>query len=285
MNYSMLVQNRKSVREFSGKKVSASVTAGIKTYYENVQRLIPGIKTELLIFGKDRQTALEGAAGYSDTLNGAPQYLVLLSEDAPNAGINAGYIMEDLILKLTELGLGTCWITFTDSAAVKEALGITSQLEVAAIAAFGYGERTTKRLRLNILSMSNVDISAKRHYFDPKRSVSDMVYLGSWGNSEGIDEFIGFYDDMLWEGFYAASLSPSYLNRQPYGFIIDGNKVALVKRPDEFTTEIDGNLGLGVVLLHFSAVVSRWHSALKWEFTPDAPAPAEGCSVVAVCEL
>lgn len=25
---------------------------------------------------------------------------------------------------------------------------------------------------------------------------------------------LGFYDDMLWQAFYAVSLAPSYLNRQ-----------------------------------------------------------------------
>ena len=287
MNYSMLIQNRKSVREFSSKKVSASVIAEIENYYKtDAQRLIPEIKTELCTFGKEKQEALEGSAGYKDFLVGAPQYLVLLSEDAPNAGINAGYIMEDLILKLTDMGLGCCWVTYTDSAKTKEALGITSDLEIAAIAAYGYGERTTKRLRFNIISMSNISISAKRHYFDPKCSISDMVFIDKWGNSEGLDEFIGFYDDMLWEAFYAATLAPSYLNRQPYGFVIHDKSVALVKCPDEFTTEIDGNLGLGVVLLHFTSVASRWNSTIKWNFSaPAVPELPEGHSTIAACQL
>ena len=176
MNYSTLIQNRKSVREFSEKKVSSAVLAEVEAFYrQSCKRLVPDLRTELWIFGDDTREALEGAAGYSQFLVGAPQYLVLLSEKAQLAEENAGYIMEDLVLKLTDLDLGTCWLTFTDSAQVKQALGITSELEVAAIAAFGYGVKAKRRLRINILSMSNVDISAKRHYFDPKRSVEDMV--------------------------------------------------------------------------------------------------------------
>ena len=52
-----------------------------------------------------------------------------------------------------------------------------------AIAAFGIGKKTTKRLRLNILSMSNVDIIAKRRYFEPKKGIHDMVFLNEWGST------------------------------------------------------------------------------------------------------
>lgn len=288
MNYSALIQNRKSVREFTDKKVPAAVLAEIEAYYrQSCKRLVPGLKTELRIFGDDAKEALEGAAGYNQFLIGAPQYLVLLSEKGELAGENAGYIMEDLVLKLTDMDMGSCWLTFTDSAQVKQALDIASDLEVAAIAAFGYGAKAKKRLRINILSMSNVDISAKRHYFDPKRSVDDLVFMDTWGNHDSVDAYIGFFDDMLWEAFYAASLSPSYLNRQAYGFVIHDGRITLVRRPDAYTTEIDGKLSLGIVLLHFTSVASEWAGTIQWRFGADAaalPLP-EGYEAVASCVL
>ena len=142
-------------------------------------------------------------------------------------------------------------------------------------------------MRFNILSMSNVDIGAKRHYFDPKRPVEDMVYLDSWGQTEGRDKYIGFYDDMLWEAFYCASLSPSYLNRQAYGFVISDGQVVLVSRPDEYNTEIDGKLSLGVVMLHFAAAASAWAGKVTWKLGADAKQISlpEGYSVVASCAL
>ena len=270
MNYSALIQNRKSVREFTGKAVPASALAEIKAYYEtSCKRLVPELKTELLVFGDTAREALEGAAGYNQFLVGAPQYLVLLTEGGALSGLNAGFVMEDLVLKLTDMDCGTCWLTFTDSGRVKEALKIASPLEVGAIVAFGYGVKAKRRLRINILSMSNVDISAKRHYFEPKRSVSDMVFLDTWGNGEGVDEHIGFYDDMLWEAFYAASLSPSYLNRQAYGFVLHAGKVVLVRRPDEYNTKIDGDLSLGVVLLHFTGAAEQWAGKIRWQLGAD----------------
>ena len=136
MNYSALIENRRSVREFTDKQVPFSVLNDLKNYYRTgVRRLIPKLKTKLFFFGTDAREALEGAAGYHSFLIGAPQYLVLLSEAHDQAALNAGFIMEDLVLQLTDMGLDSCWLTFTDSQDVKAALGIENDLDVVAIAA------------------------------------------------------------------------------------------------------------------------------------------------------
>ena len=287
MNYSALIQNRKSAREFTDRYVSFEDIDKVKAYYTNrVRRLLPEIETELRLFGLDARSVLEGAAGYKQFLVGSPQYMVLLSAKAPGAGENVGYIMEDLILKLADMGLDACWLTFTDSEYVKTALEIDSPLDVAAIAAFGYGVKNTKRLRVNAQSMSNIDIAAQRQYFAPKKGISDLVFLDTWGNRDGVEEFIGFYDDMLWEAFYAASLAPSYLNRQPYGFVLRDGRVYLVQIPDQHTDEIDGRLNLGIVLLHFSAVAEKWAGKVDWHFEEaDAMSLPEGHKIIASAAL
>jgi len=287
MNYAALIENRRSVREFHDKAVSPADLALIKTYYyENCRRLDPRIGTALLVFGHEAGEALEGAAGYNQFLIGAPAYLVLLSEKGAQAWENAGYMMQDLSLKLSDMGLGSCWLTFTDSDAVKAALGIESKLDVAAILAFGYGKKAARRPRINILSMSNIDIAAKRHYMDPKRGVADMAFLNTWGNRHGVDDYIGFFDEMLWEALYAASLSPSYLNRQAYGFLLRSGEIWLVQRPDEYTTEHDGALSLGIALLHFDAVAEKWSGKRGWNFEfENAPELPEGYRAVAVSPL
>ena len=271
MNYAALIQNRKSCREFTGKQVSAASLEAVIRYFEtDVRRLLPELDTQLRIFGTEAREALESAAGYHQFLVGAPHYLVLLSRKHDLAYLNAGYIMQDLLLKLADIGLDSCWITFTDSADVKAALGIENDLDVAAIAAFGYGKKTVKRLRLNFRSMSDVDIQAKYRYMEPKRSVRDLVFVDTWGNDRDLEKRIGFFDDMLWEALYAASLSPSYLNRQAYGFLLHDGCISLVERPDRYNVKIDGDLSLGIVLLHFTAVAENWAGRIRWNFAPDA---------------
>lgn len=254
MEYGALIQNRKSVRAFKEKAVPVSAIEELKAFAAKSDRLVD-IETELLVFDREAGKALEGACGYENVMIGAPTYLVLLSADAEYAVENGGYVMEDIILKATDMDLSTCWITFTDPAAVAEALGIESDKKVVAVAAVGYGEKTTKRLRINIKSMSNVDVTAQRGYFAPKKGIYDMVCVDRVGNTEGLDVAMGFYNDALWNAFYACSLTPSYLNRQPYTLVLkDSSKVILVSNPDEYTDELSEKTGLGIVMRHFDAV-------------------------------
>ena len=213
--------------------------------------------------------------------------MVLLSEQHELAGINAGYLMQDLLLKLADMELDSCWVTFADSDDIKGVLGLASSKDVVAIAAFGYGKKTVRRLRLNIRSMSNVDVVAKHRYMEPKRCVEDMAFLKEWGSNYGLQEYIGFFDDILWEALYAASLAPSYLNRQAYGFLLKEGSVSLVSRPDIYNTKIDGDLSLGIVLLHFTAVAEGIAGKLNWRFGEEADAAQlpEGHKVIASCAL
>jgi hypothetical protein len=271
MNYSALIDSRRSIREFTDRQICPCKLTEIKEYYhKDCKRLDHSIITALLIMGTEAREELEGAAGYNQFLIGAPSYMVLLSEKHPQARLNAGYMMEDLVLKLEDMGLGTCWITFTDSDAVKKALAIESRLDVAAIVAFGHGKPARRRPRINILSMSNIDVFAKRRYMDPKKNISDLVFLNTWGNRRGVEDHMGFFGDMLWESLYAVSQAPSYLNRQAFGFLMQDNRLTLVATPDAYNTEADGELSLGIAMLHFDAVAESWSSKADWNFAPEA---------------
>ncbi len=285
MNYSLLIEERKSSRAFQDKPVAQDVIDAVRKYYEtDCRKLVPEIGTELLICGTEAREALESAAGYHEFLIGAPQYMLLLSDEHDCAGINAGYIMEDLSLKLNELGCGTCWLTFTDGAAIAAALAVESGKKVSAILAFGLPARARKKIHLNMFTMSNVSIRAKQQYHDPKKGIDRLVYMDTYGNRNGVDEFIGLYGDILFEAFHAASNSPSYMNRQPYSFVIREGKVILIGEPDELTGPIDAALNLGAVMLHFQAVASEYISSAAWTLPAGEVAglPEGACAVAEI---
>ena len=108
MDYPLLIEERVSNKTFQEKAIPGDIIEAIKAYHDkNCLRLIPDIKTELIITGSDVKEALEKAAGYNAPLVGSPSYMVLTSEDKQGAGLNAGYIMEDLMLKARDLGYGS----------------------------------------------------------------------------------------------------------------------------------------------------------------------------------
>ena len=286
MNYPLLIEERVSNKVFQNSEIVEKDIAAIKEYYDTkCARLIPEIKTDLIITGSDAKEALEKAAGYNEFLIGAPHYLVITSEDKEGAILNAGYIMEDLILKLRDLGYGSCWITFADSDKIKAALSFKTDKKVAAVAAFGLAERARKRMHLNILTMSNIEISDKHHYFAPKKSIDELLSIDKYGNKEDLDERIGFYEDILWESFSAAAKAPSYLNLQPYSFLLKDHTVYLLSEKDKLTPAIDRDLNMGAVMLHFAAVAQGYIGNLKWSLTKDALALPEGVTPVASCQI
>ena len=77
------------------------------------------------------------------------------------------------------------------------------------------------------------------------------------------------------------------MNRQAYGFLLREGTVSLVSRPDIYNTKLDGDLSLGVVLLHFTAVAEELAGKLNWRFGEAAENLnlPEGHAVIASCSL
>ncbi len=55
----------------------------------------------------------------------------------------------------------------------------------------------------------------------------------------------------------------SFLNIQPYRFIHDKDKMILVSLESEVTDFKDFKLNIGIVMLHFAAVMSRQNNMIK----------------------
>ena len=91
---------------------------------------------------------------------------------------------------------------------------------------------------------------------------------------------------MLWQALYGVSKAPSYLNRQPYAFILQDQDIVLVRLQDPYTDERSFSLDLGIAMLHFTAVAEQWMGKITWDFgkKPELHLPA-GCSVAAVYHM
>jgi len=61
--------------------------------------------------------------------------------------IDLGIAMEHIVLKATELGLGTCWIGWFDERRLKKILKIPKRIKVSALLAVGYPKDDSSRKR------------------------------------------------------------------------------------------------------------------------------------------
>ena len=246
MDYKELILNGKSVREFKEKNIEEKYFNEIKDYIENSKKLLPEIDIEVKIFDtKESYENLKNVAGYNGHMIKAPSYVVILSEVKKGYIENSGYVGERLILKSRDLGIDSCWVTFSDSDVIKDRLGITSDKEVTAIIALGYGENK----------------NSKDKRASERLGVETIVYMDEWGNNATISELEERY---LFDAFSYARMAPSTLNRQPWRFIIDGGKVVLAVKNDDFTNNYERGIDAGIAMLYFGLIVDTTMFDSKW---------------------
>lgn len=246
MNYKELISNGKSVRAFLNRNIEEKCFNEIKSYIKNSKKLLPEINIEVKIFdNKDVYEKLNNIAGYNGYMIEAPNYAVILS-DVKNGYIeNSGYIGERLILKSRDLGIDSCWITFKDSDVIKEKLDISSDKEVTAIIALGYGD----------------DKNTKNKSGSDRLGIEKIVYMDEWGTNASINEI---EERGLLDAFSYARMAPSTLNRQPWRFIIDGGHIILAVKKDDFTNNYERSIDAGIVMLYFGLIIDTTMFDLKW---------------------
>ena len=91
--------------------------------------------------------------------------------------------------------------------------------------------------------------------------VEDIVYVDTWGNNATIDLLEERY---LIDAFSISRLAPSTLNQQPWRFIIDGGKVILAIKQDDFASDYERGIDTGIALLYFSIVIDTTLFDLHW---------------------
>lgn len=260
MDVFTLATNRKSNREFAKREVSADKLQELKDYFASCPRLVPDIQVEMLILGEDATEKINACVGYHRFLIKAFHYIVLLSDVDEHYMENAGYIGEELVLKLTEMGIESCWETIADEPLLKKRLHLSSDKSVAAVIAFGY-EDAGLFARLGIKSPAEIFLKKKAGVPVPKLTISQMFYDDEWGKAETISALDP--DDDLYRACAAACYAPSFLNQQPYWLIHDKDKIVLVSVMDDMTNAADAKLNLGIVMMHFEGAVSRQSSGFQ----------------------
>ena len=112
MQFHKIIKQRKSVREFKEGNLENKDIDALMEFADSVKSIEGDISTTFY-FVKDGNKAYEkmvGYAGYYGMPIEGPHYLLLMSEKKNNYKINAGYMMEQVMVKAMEMEIGTCWI-------------------------------------------------------------------------------------------------------------------------------------------------------------------------------
>ena len=265
--YEHIVKNRNSCRKFSDKPVEAEKIIEIVSYHKDKETvLVDDIVTDLRFYGADAYDKLKDSVGYNGICIKAPYYMVLFSEKKEHYLENAGYIMQGITLKLTELGLAGCWLTINSATATKNALNPDSDLNIGCVMAFGYRDP------------DNTEKKA------PKLTLEQLCMGPDYKTNIDVTHFYRELEDCL----RACAHSQSFQNLQPYRLLVDTNAVYLVGLPSEMTNEYDTALNYGIVMFNFYAIMRSVRTETpRWSFeAPDRDLKLpEDVKYVAKCKM
>lgn len=226
------IHARHSVRTYSPVMPDRTVLDYINSFIAGLKPIFPGTTCRLVLIEK----AVDGKIGTYGVVRGAQCYIAVLNgREGDLQAVNAGVCAEQLVLGLTQRGIGTVWIggTFSEGD-VSRAVKPTPDEIVEAIIPFGFPaskESITSRL------FSAISGSKNRKPFD------ELFSIGP--------------DSPFRKGLELMRLAPSAQNKQDWRAVeADGMLHFFTSSTSHFAM-----LDMGIGLAHFSAAAP----AGKWE--------------------
>lgn len=287
MNYKKLIEETYSVRDYSEKPIGENLKNEIISYFPKAKNLLDNVKTEIKILNNSEvYDALNGKAGYNGIMINAPHYIIIYSEKADNYIENSGYKASDIILKATDLGLNTCFITMSDREEISKILNIPEGMEITALIALGYKEKDLKNVSNDTkaggnYSKANVNIADTAPSY--RKDLEELVFSESFGNSATIDELMNIG---IFEPLRTVLFAPSALNSQPWRFILKGGKVFIAVEDTLHTSSYDEKISLGALMHYFQSVFETDFFGLKWTFdVSNAPEVPSNFKVEVSCTM
>lgn len=229
MNIVEAVYKRNSVRKYVPFNISQKDFEEVETMVKSLPRLYPEIKMDINIVkeGTKIQEILKGIVlGFGKVE--APHYLIITSEKKDGYLENIGFALEELVLKLVAMGIGSCWLGETIKKELyRNIIEFPENQEAVLMVAFGY-------------PANNHDISKKEVGEYRRKSIDEII--------------IGDYEEIYKDIFNMVRVAPSGVNMQPWRFfIVDGGIDLYAVKGNLLSKRVYSfrELDAGIALKHF----------------------------------
>lgn len=269
MNLYEAILIRRSWRTYNGLRLDETALSSFKEIIEEENSSLASLP---LI--RDRQLAaprvvlledesLNGASGTYGFIRGARHFLVLVSGPTQAQMIEAGLLLERIILHATEQGLDTCWLGGTFS---RTKFGLSAGLaegeEVVAVSPLGHRSPNTRFAERMMQKLAKS--SSRRPFTELFSGVNapDLSVLTRPVDMMSDREKISAVFEMVRH-------APSSRNSQPWR-----GEVSYDTRYARLHTDLHNRLtplDMGIALSHFLAASE--HLGMKWITSYDAESP------------
>jgi nitroreductase len=209
-----LIDRRYSCRTYAPEQITAEHRAALEAFMATRTRgpLGSAARYRLIAAAPDDGEALRRLGTYG-FIKGATGFFVGAVRTGPGDLEDYGYLLEEIVLEATRLGLGTCWLggTFTRGAFTSRFGGVSREETIPAVISTGYpgdGDGGAERIR-------------QREHGDRRFPPGELFFDGEWmqplelgADGAGADG----YDRAL----HAVRMAPSATNRQPWRIVRRG---------------------------------------------------------------
>lgn len=238
---SEIIKERTSVRTYEECEIDEDKIVKIEEYINNLKGPFNEKVRFKLINSKE---PLKGEKiGTYGIIKGANNFIAVAYENGEMALEEVGYEMEKVILYITSLGLGTCWIGGTfNKGEFSKSMELKEDELLPIVTPFGksgenkrFIEKTMKFLTKSKKRKEWYEIFFLRDFSVPLTPVINL----------------GYFKEVLEN----VRLAPSALNKQPWRIVKDGNKFHFYinsskKKNDKLTFDIH-RIDMGIAMCHF----------------------------------
>jgi nitroreductase len=238
---------RKSIRNYDPAPIDQNLFKQISENLNSLKPMLTEIKTEFKIISPDQVTR--------KLQNNAPYYVAAFSEAKDFYKVNIGYMIQQMDLYFSAIGLGSCWLGIPQP--TKEVTE-SSNLQFMILISFGNSKEPLYRT------------SAAQF---KRKSLSDITDI------ENANELLE-----------PARLAPSAVNLQNWYFTGNKNSIHAYSAKSSFLRNVVGGsyypVNMGIALCHLQLAAEHYSGKSKFAFdTPKEKSPFKNLEFVATLEI
>ncbi|MDP3386182.1 MAG: nitroreductase family protein [Eubacteriales bacterium] len=256
-----VIKKRKSIRTYEDKKLSEDDCIKIREYINTKANRIGPSGKEIrleLIFADDNESGKGLKIGTYGIIVNPQAYIAGCVSNTPEDMVEFGYVMEKMILFLTNLGLGTCWLggTFDRKTLNTEIIMEDGQI-IPSITPVGYPKNREgiKQRAMRLLVKA-----------DQRLSWKDLFFLADFSHPMS-PKMKGILNEPL----EMVRLGPSASNKQPWRILISEDKSVYafyLKRTPNYAGNAMGfdmqRIDMGIAICHFQISCDEMEVKGEW---------------------
>jgi len=271
-DYASAIKKRTSVRTFNKRGLDSSQIDEINRTISSLGKgpMGSGIRVELVNRNQVLATrkAKLGTYGF---INGAEYFLCGCTVKKKRAEIDYGYVFEKLILDLTSINIGTCWLGGTFNRSQWGSLVDLKQDEfIPAISPVGIPSNS-KAIRERLIRRA-----AKAN---SRKPWSELFMMDQFGTPIGKKDAAEFEPVLE-----MVRLAPSASNKQPWRLLKVREKYHLIlcRTPGYGIKSVDLQmLDMGIAMFHFESVAGENKLPGSWKVDTEKPLLPKECEYIA----